>query len=204
MRNAGIHAGMGRWVDFVTRAAQEFNGHIWHWGIWNEPDSSNFLNPPYLYPNLVSTARNAIKAVNPGMLVLGPEVSSGGVVNGYYASFMNSYGHLVDIVTVHYYNDGSGATKWVDNFMDTRVYPYRQGKQVWMTETGRDFCHSDGQPAHYQGVLERFQPRRWWWTKIFFYDLYRPSPFCSDAIVDPWYGLRPAFFTYKNWIIGHP
>jgi chitinase len=48
------------------------------------------------------------------MMVVGPEVSSGGVVDGYYAWFMQNYNHLVDIVSVHYYNEGSDETKWVD------------------------------------------------------------------------------------------
>jgi hypothetical protein len=88
--------------------------------------------------------------------------------------------------------------------MDNRVYPYRYGKEVWMTETGRNYCHPDGQSAHYQGVLERFEPRRWWWTKIFFYDLYRTDPYCSDAIISPSGELRSAFFTYRDSIASHP
>jgi hypothetical protein len=191
------------WIDFVTRTAQEFNGHITYWGIWNEPDATKYLSSPGYYPTLINTARNAIKSVNPGMYVLGPEVSSGGVVSGYYAWFMNNYSYLVDIVTIHYYNDGSSATKWVDNFMDTRVRPYLGGREVWMTETGRNYCDSAGQANHYQGVLERFEPRRSWWTKLFFYDLYEPD-YCTDAILDPSYGIRPAFTTYQNWIITHP
>ena len=191
------------WDRFVTRAVQEFNGHVWYWGVWNEPDASGFLSVPSQYPYLVSNARSIIKAINPNMKVLGPEVSSGGVVNGYYAWFMSAYGSLVDIVTVHYYNDGSNETKWVDVFMDSRVYPYRAGKEVWMTETGRDYCHPEGQANHYLGVLERFEPRRSWWTRLFFYDLYRPAPFCSDAITDPNHAPRQAFYTYKDWIASH-
>jgi hypothetical protein len=191
------------WIDFVTTTAQEFNGYVTYWGIWNEPDSTQFLTNPAYYPTLVSTARTALKAVNSNNVVLGPEVSSGGVVNGYYSWFMNNYASLVDIVTVHYYNDGSNATKWVDNFMDTRVLPYRNGREVWMTETGRNYCDPSGQQNHYLGVLQNFQPRRSWWTKLFFFDLYE-FPSCSDAILYPSYYERPAFYTYQSWISSHP
>jgi hypothetical protein len=119
---------------------------------------------------------------------------------------MTNYNHLVDIVTVHYYNDGSDPVQWVDQFMNDRVAPYRYGKDVWMTETGRSTCapnSESSQNSHYQGVLERWQPLRWWWRKTFFYHLYDGAG-CSDAIVRPNQTNRPAFDTYRNFIILWP
>jgi len=193
------------WVNFCTAAAQTWQGDIQYWGMWNEPDSTQFLATPSSYQSLATSCRNAIKAVNPNLKVLGPEVSTGGVNSGFYASVMQSWGRTYfDIVTVHYY--WGEKNKWVDAWMDQKVAPYRYGKEVWMTETGRNYCDTSNgtQAQHYQGVLERFQPRRSWWTKIFPYDLYRPSPYCSDAIVDPSGANRPAFYTYRDWIVTHP
>jgi hypothetical protein len=188
--------------QFARAAAVEFNGDITYWNIWNEPDAPGFLAVFDYYPDLVSAARAAIKQVNPTMQIVGPEISSDGVVNGDFRWFMTNYGSLVDIVSVHYYNNGS-TTKWVDQFMDSLVYPYRQGKEVWMTETGMNQCAD--QPAHYTGVLQRFEPRRSWWTKIFFYDLYQPNESCTDndSITDTQHNPRPAFYVYQNWIADH-
>ena len=196
-------ANMQYWTAFCTAAAQTFAGDISHWGMWNEPDSTSFLAQPSRYQELATTCRNAIKAVNSSLKVLGPEVSTGGVNSGFYRTAMQTYGHQVfDIVTVHYY--WGEDNKWVDSWMDTKVKPYRYNKHVWMTETGRNYSDSKGQANHHQGVLERFQPRRSWWTKVFPYDLYRPSPDCSDAIVAPNQTNRPAYYTIRDWILGHP
>ncbi len=203
--NNVMPANIQDWRDFVQAAVLQFP-EIRYWGVWNEPDSTHFLSDPNRYYELAWHARDVIKSIDPSLLVLGPEVSAGGIVSGWFRNVMQGWGNSIfDIVTVHYYNDGSSETKWVDQFMDSRVAPYRYNKEVWMTETGRNFCTYGevGQSNHYQGVLERFEPRRSWWTKIFPYHLYDGQS-CTDAIVGPGNYKRLAFQTYRNWIAAHP
>lgn len=195
------------WYDFVYAVAVHFNGRVDHWGMWNEPNDSNFFaGSRAQYETIASTGRSAVKAVNANMRVLGPDVAIGGILDGWFAAVMNSTGHSTfDIVTVHYYvNPNDNRTKWVDQFMDTYVAPSRYGKDVWMTETGRGIC--DSQNSHYQGVLERWMPRRAWWTKTFFYHLYDGRPGCdSEGIIFTSGGAyQLAFITYRDWIATHP
>lgn len=196
---------MASWSAFCGAAAQTFQNDIKYYGMWNEPDSATFLSDKSKYPEIATTCANAIKAVNSSLKILGPEVSTGGVNDGSYSGWMNGFGATTfDIVTVHYY--WGSANKWVDAWMDQKVKPYRKNKPVWMTETGRNYCDTANgtQQAHYQGVLERFQPRRSWWTKIFPYVLYAGNTNCTDAIVGPGGVNRPAYYTYRDWILSHP
>src|SRR5262249_41296154 len=120
------------WGDFCARIVQEFP-EVRYWGIWNEPDDPQFLSDPNAYQAILQYARNAIRSVGSTLKVLGPEISVNGIVVGKLVNFMNCCSDLVDIVSVHYYNDGSDPVKWVDQFMDNYVYPVRRGKDVWMT-----------------------------------------------------------------------
>lgn len=200
---------MQDWRNFVLAAIQAFP-EVTYWGIWNEPNDPQYLSNSAAYRTLAENARDVIKTWNPALKVIGPEVSTGGVTSGWYRTTMQQWGGTVfDIVTIHYYNFGNSETKWVDQFMDTYVKPYRAGKPVWMTETGRD-CKLGltAQANHYMGVLDRWRGRESWWTKTFFYHLYdgKTCSAGSEGILDPapGYGRRPAFFTYHDWIAAHP
>src|SRR5579871_2192594 len=66
------------WGQFVTRTAKYYEGRIWHWVIWNEPDiTPSDPNAAYYtwagsvadYYQLLKVAYQAIKAVNPKLSV---------------------------------------------------------------------------------------------------------------------------------------
>lgn len=68
---------MEAWGNFTTRIAQQYQGRINHWIIWNEPDvwdldhqGSTWLGTEAEYVELLKVAYNNIKTVDPTMQVL--------------------------------------------------------------------------------------------------------------------------------------
>ncbi len=67
---------MEAWGNFITRVAQQYQGRINTWVIWNEPNiptdapNSTWLGSPDDYIRLQKVAYDNIKAVNPAMRVM--------------------------------------------------------------------------------------------------------------------------------------
>jgi hypothetical protein len=196
------------WYDFVFAAASRYKNDIFLWGVWNEPNLSQYLQGGDLpkYEQLVRTAQAAVHAANPAALVLGPEVSHHAMSNGWYAAVMADVGNFFDIVTVHWYPDGPP----LESFMDDAVRPSALKKDVWLTETGMTPCQTafgeTGQALFYQQVLQAFEARRSWWTAVLFYDLYDPPApnSCSSGVLAPDWSARPAFSLLQSFIRAHP
>jgi hypothetical protein len=198
-------ADLARWYDFVFACVTRYRGYIGHWGIWNEPNLSQFLENRDDYRDIALVAAQAIRDADPTARVLGPEVSEHAFDDGYLAEVMSTYGrHVFDIVTVHVYSTDLARK------MDDLVYPWRYGKEVWVTEIGRtarpgDATSEELQRLYYLAALNTFEPRRWWWTKLLFYDIWAWS--WTESL----YGLRRpdwtpnrAFGSYRDWILGQP
>ena len=196
------------WYDFVFATVSRYRNDVFLWGVWNEPNLDQYLKGADLtvYRSLVITAHAAIRAANPDVLILGPEVSWHGVKDGWFAGAMYDFGDLFDIVTVHWYADGPG----LEFMMDQLVQPASLGKAVWLSETGIKPCFSFfgdvGQALFYQRVLTAFQARRSWWTGVSFYDLWEaPIPNdCGSAITRSDWSNRAAFQLYQAFIKAHP
>jgi hypothetical protein len=196
------------WYDFVFAVASRYKDDIFLWGVWNEPNLSQYLQNGDMgsYEQLARAAQSAIRAANPSALVLGPEVSHHAMTDGWYANAMKKFGNLFDIVTVHWYPDAAP----LETFMDQAVRPASLNKNVWLTETGMTPCQTNfgeaGQALFYQRVLQAFEARRAWWTAVLFYDLYDPpTPLtCGSAIVAADGTNRPAFFLFQAFIRSHP
>lgn len=67
---------MDAWANFTKRMAQQYQGRIQHWFIWNEPDvwdlnrpSSTWLGTAEDYAQLLKVAYHNIKGVDPTMQV---------------------------------------------------------------------------------------------------------------------------------------
>jgi hypothetical protein len=198
------------WYNFVYSVVQHYQGtgmDVWQFGIWNEPNLSNFWQGSiWQYEDMVTTGSSAIRAANPGATVLAPEVSFHGVYTGFFNQVMSDVGSSIDIQTVHWYPDANNA---ISVFMDQYVYQTvsRTGKSVWLTEVGQTTCSNptgESQQADlYTTVLNAFQPRRGWWTSVFFYDLYEGVD-CAYPPIRPDWSNRPAFTRYQQFIVSNP
>jgi len=196
------------YYDFVYAVVSRYKDDIFLWGIWNEPNLPIYLHGADLevYRNLAIVGRAAIRAANPRALVLGPDVSHHGVVDGWFQASMRTTAALFDIVTVHWYRDGPK----LDAMMDQLVLPSSYGREVWLAETGLRPCASIfgeiDQALFYRQVLEAFKSRRHWWTGVMFFDLYDPAmpDDCGSAITRPDWSNRPAFTLMKAFIDANP
>lgn len=221
------------WDRFVFDVVQYYSGtrvftcpdnstvtlKVLHFGVWNEPNLEDFFTGGVgNYLNLVDIATTAIKQANSAAKVIGPEVSWHGVRNGYYQYVMGQVGHKFDIVTVHYYPDAIEVYDWAGfgEFLDNKVAPHRQGKPVWVSEIGTSNCDgrvspwgyynvgNETQAAFYHHALSVYQLRRTWVKSIFFFQL-APNTGCSESIIrNDFNDRRPAFDTYRDFIVNAP
>jgi hypothetical protein len=198
----GAPADLGRWRRFVRAVVDRYKGYVKHWGVWNEPDSPLFLDGRDAYRAIAQEARRAIKQADAEAFVLGPEVSEGALDDGWFAETMSEWGfETFDIVTVHVY-----STRLADK-MDRLVFPWTFGKDVWLTEIGRtatpgNIISEELQRIYYRTALQTFEARRWWWTKIFFYDIWNWDGQSRFGITGPEWAETRAFSAYRSWIAG--
>ena len=198
---------MQDWYDFVYATVARYKDDIFLWGVWNEADLDAFLKggSVQLYAQLVATARSAIVAANPRARVLGPDLSWHASHDGWFVGVMRSAGALFDIVTVHWYADAPPLDQW----MDTLVLPFADGKPVWLSETGMRACQSFfgeiGQALFYRQVLEGAYARRHWLTGLMFYEMHQGAddPSCGSAITRDDWSNRPAFSQMQSFIREH-
>jgi hypothetical protein len=200
----GTPSNLQDWYNFVFAAVSRYRGYVRHWGIWNEPNLTQFLDNRDNYEAIVAWARLAIRAADPTALVLGPEVSEHALDDGWFAQVMSTFGRdAFDIVTMHYYTGSLTAR------MDSQVYPWRYGKEVWVTETGREtisglLAFELLQRGFYASLLQAFEPRRWWWTKVFFYDIWAWDYGYRFGLCGPDWQNHLAFDFYRDWIAARP
>jgi Glycosyl hydrolase catalytic core len=195
------------WYDFVYATVSRYKDDIDLWGVWNEADLPEYFHDGTVasYADLVATARSAIIAANPRARVIGPDLSWHSSHDGWFPAVMRASGALFDIVSVHWYADAPNLDQW----MDTLVRPFVDGKPVWLSETGMRTCQTlfgeIGQALFYRQVLEGIYPRRNWIQALLFYDLHDPpeDDACSSAITRRDWSNRPAFLQMQSFIRAH-
>ncbi len=111
------------YAKWAAAAVQHFAGHGYVWEIWNEPNDAHFWQPaPNLanYMTLETDAYNAIKAVAPNELVIGPTATYAGsgslpdqAISFLQSTFDAGLLNTVDAVSVHLYRPHGGAPETV-------------------------------------------------------------------------------------------
>ena len=136
------------YAAFLGALVQRYGTKLTAIEIWNEPDQSNedyFAGPNKAqnYARLVRAAYPAVKAANPGVMVLAGSLvgSNGAFLRALYAAGMKGY---YDGLSVHYYHltlgslrsireaqVANGDTKplWLDEFGWTSCWPHRHVEQ---------------------------------------------------------------------------
>ena len=157
---------------------------IKYWEVWNEPDLRQSWNGPTYpahqfngnaqdYVRLLSTAYSAIKRADPSALVVGPAVAQplGFQYNPQWTmwdwnSFVSAGGlNAVDILSFHVYFDrtnwdADGTADFILNLADGN----RNGKPVWITETGWD---GDPYGDHFDKARNLVRSAIIFWSKPF-------------------------------------
>src|SRR5262249_4671347 len=135
------------WYDFVYAMVSRYKGSIKHWGMWNEPNLSQFWTgsrAQYVNDILVNGAR-AAKAADPDCVVCGPELALVGDWYNWLHDALVTGNDAIDVITQHVYKNPKGtdevlkaldgkpskgpSVKWV-------VDQFGRGQEVWLTECG--------------------------------------------------------------------
>lgn len=139
-----------RYVSFLTRVAQHYEGVIDHYEIWNEQNLDQFWAPTpnaASYSTLLQKSYNALKIVDPNIQVI-----SGGVggasspadisESAYITAFYNAGGNVyADGIGVHPYTNKDGQMSGELWNARTNIRPFIDSrgdatKPIWATETG--------------------------------------------------------------------
>lgn len=132
------------WGNFVYTVVSHFRGRVYHWEIWNEPDSTSFWSGTSVdYAQLLKVGYQATKAACPECTVL-----FGGlhywakpkfyrwvlnVLNDDPAAASNNY--FFDVMSVHIYSRSSDAYDVV-SAVRSGMLEFVSDHPIWITEVG--------------------------------------------------------------------
>jgi hypothetical protein len=136
------------YAAFLTALVQRYGTKLTAIEVWNEPDQANedyFAGPNKAqnYARVLRAAYGAVKAANPGVLVLGGSIvgSNGVFLRSLYAAGIKGY---YDGLSVHFYRltlaavrairevqvaNGDMKPLWLDEFGWTSCWPHRKIEQ---------------------------------------------------------------------------
>ncbi|HEY86122.1 MAG TPA: hypothetical protein G4N96_13535 [Chloroflexi bacterium] len=145
---------MEAWGNFTKRVAQQYQGRIHQWIIWNEPDVWDTANPANTwlgteedYLQLLKSAHSNIKTVDPTM-----QIHLAGLTYHWDADHGREqylsrllklitadpeaprYGYYFDALGYHVYNDPAQILRAITEARAT-LDVYRLDKPVWLNET---------------------------------------------------------------------
>jgi hypothetical protein len=219
------------WKRFCRLAAERYDGQhghsaVTHFGMWNEPDLSQFFSgtaQDYVQRVLIPCAAG-VREGNPAAKVLGPDLAGDG---DFLEEVLQSAGSTLDVITLHNY--GSSADDIMDKFdgwrwfwEDPNLRDVIQGAgllhvvPVWLTETGRpthaswscwfrDTASEAEQAQVYTDLLDQVAQRDWM-DKVFFYELVD-----ADLTIACQWGIlygdlreKEAYRAYASYITAHP
>ncbi len=225
----GVPNNAADFYDICYRAAARYPNTIRHWGMWNEPNLSQFWSGTrQQYIDIIlKNGADAIHAGNPNAKVCGPELAhlSSGAWNTWLQDCITQAGSRLDIVTHHVY-DGDGNADVTDKLEDPPFWPWDPpsvkqvlqnagwlGKPFWLTETGWESnkVGEANQATYYAGLLTDWftgLSGRDWVHKVFFYELNDTQAFSQYSFgilgPDPTYPRKQAFTACQNFIAAHP
>jgi hypothetical protein len=166
------------WVTFCSTAARRYKSSITYWGIWNEPNSTEFwagTRQQYI-TQLLQPGSEALHAGNPDAKVGGPALAHVGSQDWYdwLDDVITQAGGQLDFVTHHVYDsDGNrevtsrlnGSTLFGDtpslwsvvnpSVREVLKHAGWFGKPFWLTETGWQSAPigEPQQAAYISGIL---------------------------------------------------
>jgi polysaccharide biosynthesis protein PslG len=205
----GVPRSASDWSRICSLLATRYAGKIQAWGLWNEPNLTQFWSGTrQQYIDVVlKPGADAIHAASPTALVVGPELAhlsgNGAVWYRWLTDVLTQAGSKIDVISHHAYDDTSTAVSakldavtyfgaapqyWdlvKPSVKEVLVAGGWFGRPFWLTETGwaSDVVTEAQQASHYSGLLHDWftgQPGRDWLSRVFFYEL-----------KDDWTGLYP-------------
>jgi aryl-phospho-beta-D-glucosidase BglC (GH1 family) len=158
-----------RWTNFVRRVAERYNHNVWHWGIWNEPNSNGFWDGSMIdyIDTLLIPAAEVLHRINPANVVIGPELTHNDNWRPWLQAVLHYAGPQVDVVSHHiYHENGREVLRRLRSVHDIARKP------IWLTETGLNTRrYSEAQQAICIDQLLESLPEYDWLQRVFLYQL---------------------------------
>jgi hypothetical protein len=135
------------WRDYVTQVAKRYRGRVHVYELWNEPDVARFFSgTPEKLAELNQQAYDALKAVDPSIIVVSSSMSGSGTA----VPFLTKYfaaggGKSADVMGYHFYVGKRNPEAMVDAMQQVKSVMQKAGvdKPLWNTETGWRFANDD-------------------------------------------------------------
>lgn len=224
----GVPNSAADYYDVCFRAVQRYYPSIRYWGMWNEPNLSQFWSgtrAQYI-DVILKKGADAVHAAAAEAKVCGPELAhlSSGNWDAWLTDCINLAGTKIDVLTHHAYGDN--ASRVTDKLEKAPAWPWDPpsvkqvlqstgwiGRPFWLTEVGWESAEvgESNQANYYTSLLSDWltgQPNRSWVDKIFFYELNDTQAFSGITFgilgPDPAYPRKPAFTAYQSFITAHP
>jgi len=171
-------------------------------GIWNEPDSDQFLvDDDYatVWKQLWYHAHVArLNVGKPYVKLAGPDHTGYGPRMSYFSYAVNQmhvYGYAHDVVTLHWYSDHPNSLSNLVAVGTTASNP----KKLWLTEVGVDRANDTTQANDMENlILSPFanRPVGSLWTRIF---VYRMTPYLNFGLMRADGTARPSFAKFQAY-----
>lgn len=158
--------GINGWVNYCKAMASHFQGRVFHYEVWNEPNAG-FLQkpgselrgrieaePPEEYVKLVKITSDALRAIEKDVKVIGGSISGCSLCNEYIQGLFDAgIAEHIDIFSYHPY-EMIPELYWPSRLQFIRDCIAESGKniQVWQGECG---IPVDGREAYQARYLTR-------------------------------------------------
>ena len=202
------------WSEYVTALVNMYGSYVKVWEVWNEPDSSKYLQPNTIehYAPILRVAYEAIKAADPDAIVLGGSFSW--PYANYTEQLYQQAGDYFDHLAFHtyycdlYYKSGNSHRHLQNELSKTKavIDKYRSNEKVWITEAGcssgsEQVTISQEQQKNYYAEMTSLLLNTGWVQNVFLYNF-------RDTSTNNWYednfGLMTAQFSKKplwDWYV---
>lgn len=162
---------VNEWRSFVTTVARRYKGKIEAYGMWNEPNLSNFWSGTISeYINLILVSGwDAVKKADPKALVVSPDIATIGRVWPEWMDAMASNKGFFDVLSIHnyestpqkminafYHGEWPFLQGFIPKFRPIKQYIDKIGKnRVWLCEMGwaSNNVGLDGQLSRFREFL---------------------------------------------------
>jgi len=185
------------WKNFVSKVVNCYKDEIKVWGIWNEPNFSEYFKGTMndYVDRIFLPASRIIRTIDPNLKIAAPEIATIKYSNwGKWLDKFATLGNHYDILTVHCY--GKNAQKTIDfiesglwplgirwlSWLLNLIWPDRQAiknklnkiaKEAWLTETGWKTTserEEEQQRQYYEEMVEYMNISNTF-ERLFFYDM---------------------------------
>lgn len=224
---------LNKFANYVAQLVTRYgcNGgtcQIKYWEVGNEPNNNEYyIDHPNSYVNLLETAYNTIKSIDPNAkVVLGGLGGKGLMENNFAETIFNSphyaYNYF-DVYNFHAYGKaihggGYNYTQYINKALNLQINYGFNNKPIWLTETSTPSGTSDSNwkttpdgeqnqaddvPYRYQTAFDKGIDKVFWFRQLDVeYNPDNPNMWLTVGILYPNLNPKPAYYAYYQMTHG--